>query len=157
MTTSTLTKVNTKWDQKRTQQTSAYIVASTFVAAFEVLSKFGPKALEEFDTLLRKSKIEHYKALGVKTPIELVRAISDSEHNVFGSEIEISGDDRHAVLKYNSCGLWSEMQKQGKFTAEQEKIMGEQCVASWTQIAREFGLKYEAKCGEDMYEMHFSK
>lgn len=155
--TTTATKVETKWETKKVQEATTQMFAGLFLSAHEVISKLGGKAQEEFEQLLLKHKIEHYKKLGVKTPIELVKAIAETEHNVFGSQIEISGDEKRATLKYNSCGLWEASKKLGKFTPEQEKEKGERCAASMTQLAKEFGFNFEPKFTDDNYEMTFSK
>jgi hypothetical protein len=155
--TTTATKVNTKWETKHVQEVTSNLVASTWLAAHQVISKLDQKAQQEFHNLLREHKINHYKSLNVKTPMDLVRAIAETDHNVFGSDIEISGDANKATLKYNSCGMWNACQKLGKFTPEQETKMGEQCSSTWTQIAKEFGFKYEPKMEKDSYEMTFSK
>lgn len=154
--TTTVEKIETKWETKKTQDVASKMMASMFVSALEALSKHGgEKAIEEFTTISRQHKVDYYKHLGVKTPIDLVRAIAETEHNVFGSQIEIHGDAKKATLKYNSCGLWDSMQKLGKFTPEQEEKMGAQCASNWTNIAKEFGFTYEPKMEKDSYEMTF--
>lgn len=155
--TTTVSKVDTKWETKKTQEENARIVAAIYLSAFETLSKYGEKAHEEFEASIRKFKIDNYKAHGVKTPLDLVRAIAETEFNVFGSQIEISGDEKKATLKYNSCGMWEATQKLHKFTAEQEEKMGKTCQASYTKIAEAFGLKFESDMSNDSYQMTFSK
>jgi len=155
--TTTATKIETKWDAKKIQHATTAAFASVHLAAHQVFAKLDAKVREEFEALLRQSRIHHFKEIGVKTPLDLVRAIAESEHNLFGSDIEISGDDQKATLKYNSCAIWNHMQKQGKFTPEQEKAMGEQCIANWTAIAKEFGFKLEPNKGQETFEMTFSK
>jgi hypothetical protein len=153
----TATKVQTKWDAKKIQDATAHMFASMFVASFETISKVSPKALEEWQTIMRNHKIEHYKKIGVKTPMELAKAIAETDHNLFGSELEISGDDNKATIKYNKCAMWEATQKIAKFNEAQQKQMGESCQGSWAIIAKEFGFKVEPKMTEDTYEMTFSK
>ncbi len=155
--TTTATKVETKWETKKTQEVTSHMFAAVYHAANEVLSKLGTKAQDEFDTLVLKQKAEHYKKLGVKTPLELVKAIAEHDHNVFGSKIEISGDDKKATLKFNSCGMWEASQKIAKLTPEQEKIQGERCTNNMAHFAKEFGFNFEPKHSDDSYEMTFSK
>lgn len=155
--TVTVTKIDTKWDTKKTQEVTSQMFASMFVSAFEVISKQGEKALEEFHTIARTHKIAYYKTLNIVTPMDLVKAIAETEHNVFGSQIEISGDDKKATLKYVSCGMWEATQKTAKFTPEQEEKMGVSCASNWTLIAKEFGFEYEPKMEKDSYEMTFIK
>lgn len=157
--TTTATKVNTKWDSKKTAEVTSNIVAATWLAAWEVISKLDEKAQQHFHDALRQQKLNHYKTMNIKTPLDLVRAVAETEHNVYGSEIEISGDEKKATLKYNSCGMWEASKKisGGKFTPEQEQKMGEQCQSSWNKIAKEFGFTFEPKMEKDSYEMTFSK
>ena len=42
--TTTVTKVDTKWETKRTQETAANIVSSMYVSVYKVLSQFGEQA-----------------------------------------------------------------------------------------------------------------
>jgi len=155
----TTTKVTTKWDHAKTTETASRIVASSWLAAWEVISKLDQKVQDEYHRLTRQHKLDYYKSLNIKTPLDLVRAIAETEHNIFGSEIEISGDEKKANLKYNSCGVWNASQKlsTGKFSPEEEQKMGEQCQATWGQIAKEFGFNFEPKMTKDSYEMTFSK
>lgn len=155
--TTTVTKVDKKWETKKVQEESARLVATIYMSAFETLSKYGEKAHEEFETLVRNHKIDRYRALGVKTPMDLVRAIAETEHNVFGSQIEICGDDKKATLRYNSCGMWEATQKLHKMTEQQKEIMSKNCQASYTKIAQEFGLNFESRMDNDTYTMTFSK
>lgn len=154
--TITVTKIETKWDAKKTHEVSSHMFASIWMSAYEVLSKYGDKALEEFGAVARQHKLNYYKSLNIKTPVDMVRAIAETEHNVFGSQIEIHGDDKKASLKYLSCGMWEACEKMGKFTPEQEEKMGKACAESWTLIANEFGFNYEPKMEKDSYEMIFT-
>lgn len=155
--TTTIIKVDTKWDTKKMQEVNTRIFASMYLSSFETLAKHGDKALEEFNTMMRNFKIEGYKALGVKTPMDLVRAIAETEYNLFGSQIEISGDEKRATLKYNTCGMWEACQKLHKLTAAQEEMMGKQCQSSHEKLAEAFGFTFECDMSNDTYAMTFSK
>lgn len=157
--TTTTTKVTTKWDAKKVAETNANILAATWLSAYEVISKLDQKAVQEFSDKLTEHKLSHYKSLNIKTPMDLVKAIGETEHNVFGSEMEIFGDDKKATLKYLSCGMWAASEKlcKNKFSAEEEQRMGEQCAASWTKIGQEFGFKFEPKMSKESWELTFSK
>lgn len=155
--TTTVTKVESKWETKKTQEETARILAVVYLSAFDTLSKYGEKACEEFETMVRRHKIDHYRHLGVQTPIDLVRAISETEHNVFGSEIEIFGDEKKACLRYKKCGMWEATQKLHVMTQEKEEMMGKNCQNSYIKIAEEFGFKFEGKMEDDCYILTFTK
>jgi hypothetical protein len=157
MTTNTLTKVDTKWETKKVQEKTAHIMAVVNLAAFEVLSKVSPEAVTEFQTIVRKHKVEAYKAMGVKTPLELVKAMAETEHNLFGSVIEISGDDHKAVLKYDSCAMWTAMEKVGKFTPEQQEKMGKNFENCSSLLAKELGMTGTTVMDKDTCIVTFTK
>src|SRR5437868_1207240 len=112
--------IKPEWQISKIQTETAKVFARQFLSAYKALSKFGPEALKEFDKNVLANKIEHYKSIGVKTPIQLVEAIAEFETNVFGSKIEIVGDDTKATLTYQSCAVWEAMKSIAKLTPEQE-------------------------------------
>ena len=159
MTTATLNKtvVEPKWNTTQIQEQVTRVYGLQFMTALQILAKYGEEAQKEFGTAMREHKLNYYKSLNVKTPIELVKAMSEFEANVFGSKIEIWGDEKSATLKYNSCAMWNAMQKHGKMTQQQEEQMGskwEQCMQS---LSDELGFKLETKFEGECCTMTFSK
>ncbi len=143
--TTTLQKTEVKptWKLEQIQELNARIMADTMMAAMAVLGKQGEEAMNEFQTITRSHQTEYYKGLGVKTPLELIKAKAELETNVFGSKVEIRGTDNEAVLEYVHCAVWKAMQKH--ITKDQEAKMGEgmqHCVANF---AKEFGYVGEVK------------
>lgn len=149
--------VEPKWNQTQVHEATVAAMANNWLAAYSVLGKFGEQAIKEFEEASRTRKIEYYKRQGVKTPIDLVKVIAEFEANVFGSKIEIEGDDKNATLTYNSCAMWNAMKKYGHFTPEQEEKMGH-CFGSYIEhLAKEFGFKGNVEFKGDVAVMHFSK
>lgn len=157
MTVATKTTVETKWPVTKVQETAAMMLGMQWMAAYKTLSKHGEAAFKEFDNMLRQQKVEHYKGMGVKTPIDLVKAMSEFEANLFGSKIEIWGDEKVAHLTYNSCGMWNAMQKFGKMGPEQEEKMGAHFSHCISEMAKEFGFKGEVKFEEPCATITFTK
>ncbi|HEY9868664.1 MAG TPA: hypothetical protein V6D08_05820 [Candidatus Obscuribacterales bacterium] len=151
------TPVQIKWPIEKVQEGAARALANHLRAAQTVLAKYGPEVWDEYDRLVLKDKLEYYKSVGVKTPIELVKAMAEFESNVFGSKIQIVGDDKKASLTYDSCGIYNAMQKFGTLTPEQEEKIGsyfERCVSN---LAKEFGFKGEVKFEEPCAIVTFTK
>lgn len=151
------TPVEAKWSPKQIQEAAVQTLARHFMASFAVLCKQGPEAIKEFDKHMIAGKVEHYKKLGVKTPIDLVKAISEFEANVFGSKIQIQGDEHKASLTYESCAMWNAMKEMGKMTAQQEEQMGSNFQNCMQNLAQEFGFKSEVKFEEPTAIITFSK
>jgi len=161
MSTVTLNKqvVEPKWNTTQIQEEAVRAHSMLYLTAMNTVAKLGgEKAVQEFQTEMRQHKVEHYKKVGVKTPLELVKAMAEFEANVFGSKIEISGDENKAELKYNQCAMWNAMKNFGHLNAQQEEQMGrsfEMCVQN---LAKEFGFKAETKFeGDQTCVLHFSK
>lgn len=159
MTTATLnrTVVEPKWNTTKIQEEAVRMYALQFMTAMNVLCKQGEQAAREFTTAMQQNKIEHYKQLNIKTPIELVQAMSEFETNVFGSKIEIWGDEKAAHLQYNQCGMWNAMKNTGKMNCQQEEKMGqtfEHCVQG---LAQGFGFKGEVKFEGEKAVLTFTK
>jgi hypothetical protein len=151
------TVVEPKWTTVQIQENIARVYGVQFITAMNIISKFGPEAVEEFQTEMRKHKIEHFKSLGVKTPAELVKAMAEFEVNVFGSKVEIWGDEKQAFLKYNSCAMWNAVQKYGKLTPKQEEEMGSKFEKCTQNLAKELGFKAESKFEGETCVLSFSK
>jgi len=149
------TPIEIKWPVNKVQEQAARVLAHQMLAAQTVLSKYGPEAFEQFDKQILTSKVEYYKSIGIKSPIDLVRAMGEFESNLFGSKVEIWGDDKQASLTYDSCGILNAMKP--KLTPEMEEKIGsyfERCVEN---LGREFGFKGEVKFEEPSATVTFIK
>ena len=157
--TITKTQIAQTWNVEKIHETVAKVQAHQMLTSMEVLAKLGgDKAIEEFQTAMRLNKVEHYKAIGVKTPLELVKAIGEFEVNVFGSKVEVWGDDKQASIQYNSCAMWNAIEKTGKLTPEHKQAMGAKMQNCMSLLAQEFGFKGETKFeGENCAVVTFSK
>ena len=94
MTTATKQIIESKWNTQKIHEETARLLASQWMAAYGVICKHGEEAIKEFETVKRQEKVAYFKALKVTTPIELVKAMAEFEANVFGSKIEIWGDEK---------------------------------------------------------------
>ena len=151
------TPVEAKWNVQKLQEEAARVVASNCLAAHQVLSKYGEQAVKEYQTVARNYKVNYLKSLGVKTPVEIAKALAEVEANVFGSKIEIVGDDKTASLTYDSCGMWNAIQQVGKLTPDQEAKMGEGYASCMQDLGKELGLKVNVEMGEKTCVVTFTK
>ncbi len=158
MTTATLTKhvVEAKWNTVKLQEEFARVVATNMMTTMHVMCK-NEEMMKEFQTAMLHNKVEHFKALHVTNPMELVKAMAEFEANLFGSKIEIWGDEKAAHMQYNACGMWNAMKKTGKMEPKQEEKMGEQFAMCTQNLAKEFGMKAEVKMEGETCLMTFTK
>ena len=137
--------VKPTWKTEQLHEMFSQITANNMMAAMGVLAKHED-IMKEFKVATRKPMVDHYKKLGVKTPIEIIKAKAELEANVFGSIMEIWGDDTEAHLTYEKCGMWEAMQKSCATTCSETKAKMmegfENCVM---EFAKEFDLKGSMK------------
>lgn len=156
-TTLSKTQVEAKWTISQIQEHATRAMVANCMAANMVLEKLGPQAVEEYQQATLNNRIEYFKTLNVKTPLELIKAMAEWETNVFGSKIVISGDDTKASLEYIECGCWNAMQKCGKLTPAIEEKMGKNFQKSVEMIAKAFGFKGELKLDGQTAIITFNK
>ncbi len=157
MTTATKTTVKANWPTAKTQAEAARAAASQCAAAHAVLSKISEEAVNEYKATARQFKVAHLKEQGVKTPLELVTAMAEFEANVFGSQIEISGDEKSATMNYLACGMWEAIQKVTKMTPEEQEKAGKGFQTCLQDLAHEFGLKADIQMAEKSCSVTFNK
>jgi len=131
--------VETNWNTVRIQEQASRMLGLQWMTTMQLLAKFGgEKAVEEFKHVMETHKVEYYKGLGVKTPYELVKAIADFDSNVFGSKVEIWGDEKSATLHYLSCGMFKALEQAGLIKDEQKADMSKGMEACMTSLANKF-------------------
>ena len=159
MTTATLSKTTIKptWTVEKLQENFARAYAMQTLAAMQVVGKHGEKALEELQATMRANKVEHFKSLGVKTPIELVTAMAELETNLFGSVVEVWGDEKTAHMTYTACGMWKAMENSGKLAPEMKEKMYSGTQNCMSLTAKEFGLNAEVVMDKEICTINFSK
>ncbi len=151
MTTATLTKqmVEAKWTTVKMQEEFARVMAKNTMTTMGVVCKHGEEITKELQTAMLHNKVEHFKTLNVKTPMELVKAMAEFEVNMFGSKIEVWGDEKAAHMQYVSCGMWNAMKNVG-MAPTQEEQMGNSMKECMQNVAKEFGFKGETKFEGDV-------
>jgi len=157
MTTATKIKVEPKWSVAKMQEEVANMVSMQMMTSYGVICKHGEELAKEFQAACLQNKVQQFKALGVKTPIELVKAMSEKEANLFGSQIEIWGDDKEASMHYVMCGMWNAMKKNPNMGQQQQEKMGQQFATTIELLAKELGMKGEVKMEGETCTVHFTK
>lgn len=140
MTTAAKTKVQPTWDATRVREGAARVAANDLTAAFSVVERFGPEAIDKFEEAWTNGKIEYFKRSNVKTPLELVRLTAEFEANIFGSVLNFWGDENNATYSYESCGCHDLMVKEGRINPELGEKLGRFFEKSSQRIAKHFGF-----------------
>ncbi len=148
MTTTGLVKgqLEPTWTLTKVQEETASALTGHMLITSRVLQNADPKTLR----LIRKEwadlRIEYFRSLGVKTPLDLVRAWTEYDTNMFGSSMRFWGDEKQAHVEYDYCGCWSALDKLNTTGQEQELM-----IDGWSElsglIAGAFGFVGEEKLG----------
>ena len=157
MTTATKTPVTATWPTAKVQAAAAHAAASQCAAAMGVLSKLGEQAMADYKAASRALRVAALKEQGVKTPLELATAMAEFEANVFGSKIEVEGDEKSATLNYVACAMWDAMQKVTNMTPVEQEQMGKGFQTCMQDLAKDFGLKADVQMGEKTCAITFTK
>jgi hypothetical protein len=159
MTTATLNKhtVEAKWNTAKLQEEFGRVMATNMMTTMGVVCKHGEELTNELQTAMTHAKAEHYKKLGVKNPMDLVKHMAEFETNMFGSKIEIWGDEKTAHLQHNTCGMWDAMKKTGMVDAKNEEKMGAQFQTCTQNLAKQFGFTAEMKMEGETCVVTFTK
>jgi hypothetical protein len=146
-TTLTRTPVRTTWTVERIQQEITSMLIRQNRSQCIAMQQLGPEALKQYQQSCVQTKIEHYRSLGVRTPLDLVRAMAEFEVNILGSRITIIGDEQRATLEYEHCACYNSMQKQ--CNPQEREIIERMYSENLQIIAREFGFKVEISCDKE--------
>ena len=159
MTTTAIKKtvVEATWTIHQVQTEAARTIGTQFATIMSILPQYGEKAVEDFRNAMQVKKLEHLKTLGVKTPFDLVKATAEFETNVFGSKIEIWGDEKEAGMTYLTCGMWEAMSKACTMTKEQEEKMGQNWGTCVSTMAAKLGFKANLEFGEKTATVTYTK
>ena len=159
MTTATLTKhtVEAKWNTAKMQEEFGRVMATNMMTTMGVVCKHGEELTKELQAAMMANKVEHFKHLGVHNPMDLVKHMAEFEANMFGSKIEIWGDEKVAHMQYNMCGMWNAMKNSGKMDAKHEEKMGAQFQTCTQNLAKEFGFTADIKMEGETCVMTFTK
>ena len=142
------TPVVTTWTPAKIQEQTALAFARQTLATMTVLRKLGPEAMKEFQHASVVSKADFYKTEGVKTPIQLVKAMAEFETSALGSKIKVWGDDKQASMEYEVCACFNAMQKSAKEPMNMED-MGKCYTTSMEAFANEFGFTAQVVMGKN--------
>lgn len=155
-TTLTPTKIEKSWKIEKIQETTAKAFTNNMMATMGVLREYGQEAMEKFQAASRAPMVKYYKEeLKVKTPIELAKAKAEYETNVFGSEMEIKGDEKEAHIKYLNCAIWNNMKC--NMDEKQQEEMGSCFASCISSFAKEFGFTGEVKFEGEVATVIFRK
>ena len=157
MTTLTKTTVKPTWSPSKIQEETARVVASNCMAAHQAAAKQGEQAVADYQATARQFKVAHLKSLGVNNALELATALAEMEVNLFGSQIDISGDEKEATLTYNKCAMWEAMKKLNPMTPEQEKEKAAGFESCMQSLAQDLGLNATVKFEGETCAISFAK
>ena len=156
-TATTKERVQQTWSIDKIQQEAVRVFSRNCMSTSALLEKIGGDALQQHQEQMLKNKVEFFKSVGVKTPLELIKAMAEFETNVFGSKIVFWGDEKSASMEYETCACFEQMQKDPNFKPENMEKMGKMFAEHTEKLGKEFGFKGEMKMVGEKAQITFSK
>lgn len=157
MTTAIKTKITADWTKEKLQEVTSKSIVNNYIAVSKLFEKLTPELRLETRKMMADMKVDYYKSLNVKTPMDLAKAMAEFDANVFGSKIIINGEENKVAIEFESCGCWTQMQKHSCFTPELGASLGECFQISIDLITKEFGFKGNVEFTTDSAIIHISK
>lgn len=157
MTTASKIKVTPNWTKEKLQEVSSQAMVNNYIAVTKLFEKISPELRHDFRKTMASMKVEHYKSLNVKTPMDLAKAMAEFDANVFGSQMIVSGDENKAEIEFESCGCWELMQKHSCFTEDLGASLGECFQTSIDLICMEMGFKGRVDFSAEKATIQISK
>ena len=146
MTTIQKIKIQPTWDIKQIREKAALVAVSNMSTALVEIAKYGPEALKQYqEAWTTNCKIANIRKHNIQTPIDLVKYLAEFDSNVFGSEMEIWGDEKSASYTYISCGCFNACQATGIMKPENGELLENFFQGSTEFLAKELGFKVEVK------------
>ncbi len=133
--------VEATWKTTCIQEAATMAMVNSCAATMAALDKAGPEAFKIWQQATVANRVAFLKERKAATPLEIVTAIAEFETNVFGSKINIWGDDKEAHLEYIECACYLAMQKCGQMDKTKHEKMAENWTTMNQEIAKVFGLK----------------
>lgn len=155
--TAVKTQIKANWTQEKLQEVTSHALVNNYIGVTKLFEKLTPELRHEFRTLMSEMKVNYYKSLNVKTPMDLAQAMAEFDANVFGSVVVISGDENKVTIEFETCGCWSLMQKHSCFTPAMGESLGECFKTSIDLITKELGFKGVVEMTEKSAVIHISK
>ena len=158
MTTAIQTKITANWTKEKLQEVSSNSIVNNYIAVTKMFEKISPELRLEFRTMMAEMKVNYYKSLNVKTPMDLAKAMAEFDANVFGSVVIIKGEENKVAIEFESCGCWTKMQKHSCFSQEMGASLAECFQISIDLITKEMGFKGNVEFTSDSKAIiHISK
>lgn len=157
--TTTMQKLEVKptWTMSQVQHEVAMMKAQMCFTTSSVVEKFGKEAMTELNNKMTEMKIGYFTKLGVKTPMDLVKAMAEYEVNLLGSTIEVFGTDTEASLTFKTCAGWEATKKMMNPTPAQEQEMMARMTSYIETMGKHFGFTGTTKFEGEGLTITFKK
>ncbi len=144
-------KIQPSWTANKVQEEAASALTAQMAATTKILKAANPELLTQVRREWARLKVENFRAQGVKTPFDLVKAWTEYETNLFGSKMQFWGDENKAHVEYEACGCWNALERITDCEVERDSMS-----EGWSEmtqlLAKEFGFTGQEKIGTEPHE-----
>ncbi|HEY9785218.1 MAG TPA: hypothetical protein V6D17_07440 [Candidatus Obscuribacterales bacterium] len=144
------------WDVERMQEEMARGSAFHYLAILGFLKDNAPALISEFNKVFAINKT-YFLHMGKLNPLELAMAIAQVEQNLFGSKMEVDGDENSASVTYRYINEWARVAEFGILTEEDHMNMHAHFVLAIDELGREMELSTRVAYAEEGLVVTFSK
>jgi hypothetical protein len=124
-----------------------------------IMRKLGPEALEELNEESAKGCAADLKERGVDDPLKFAMSYAVINKNIFGSDVEVTGDPEKAVLDMTRCrNLEAALQfaEKGMPITKEQHCFG--CINGYfKRVAENLGFSFDVEFADNGCTMTVSK
>ncbi len=155
--TTVKTRIKPTWTTEKLQEVTSHTLINNYIVVTKIFEKLTPELRQEFRTMMSGMKVNYYRSLNVKTPMDLANAMAEFDANIFGSVVAISGDQNNVTIEFETCGCWNLIQNHSCFTPAMGESRHECYKTTIDSIIRELGFKGVVEMTGKTPVIHISK
>ncbi len=124
-----------------------------------IRSRWGNEAIRLYDEAVAHDYALCLKGRGITSPIDFVRTLAIHAVNVYGSQVEIEGDDTHATFECKSCGVcWAAKDMRDVAKKQGRDIWtGVEPLKHFELISKDLGLDFTGEVVGDGFRFTVSR
>jgi len=112
--------------------------AYQYISTLNFLKQVAPWAIPQFNKIYIINK-EYFEALGIRSPLELAKAIAQVEESLFGSKMSVSGNALSASVTYKRILEWEAVEERGNLQPLDNFAIARDFTDAMKDIGQDYG------------------
>lgn len=155
--TAVKTLIKPNWTIEKLQEVTSHVIINNVMIINKLMEKLTPELRQEFHLMMLNMKVDYFRSLNIKTPMDLAIGIAEYDTNVWGSKVHLEGEPNKVTVEIETCGCWNLIQKHPCFTPNLGINRGECHKKVLGIITEELGFKGNIEITDEHIIIHITK